>query len=169
MQAVSEFKAAIADLENFCEKETNFKVHILTDCYPMQVHFTPAETQQSLFDADTAELTDNVDENGEITSIIITLGISPQVRSNLKFKMEAALLKKLIKKASKIGELYLHAFREFTQQAFAGAVNTIMEQGLDEMWKHCGGSSRAFIYKESEFKAATEAAQLNLMRCGIRP
>lgn len=37
------------------------------------------------------------------------------------------------------------------------------------MWKHCGGSSRVFIYKESEFKAVTEAAQLNLMRCGIRP
>lgn len=165
MDAISEYTAAIADLEKFCEKETNFKVHILTDCYPLQVHFTPAETQQSMFDADTA---DNVDENGEITSIIITLGISPQVRSNLKFKLEAALLKKLIKKASQIGELYLHAFREFTQQAFTVAINNILEQGLDELWKHCGGSARAFIYKESEIKAATEAAQRNLMHCGIR-
>lgn len=152
MEAVSEFKAAIADLENFCEKETNFKVHILTDCYPMQVHFTPAETQQSMFDADTAELTDNVDENGEIKSIIITLGISQQVRSNLNFKVEAALLKKLIKKAAKVGDLYLHAFREFTQQAFAGVVADLLDKG-----------------KKCDRQAATEAAQLNLMRCGLRP
>ena len=54
----------------------------------------------------------NVDENGEVNDLTVTIGLSTAVKSTLKFKMDAKLLKKLIKLAENVGDLYYHAYRE---------------------------------------------------------
>ena len=61
--------------------------------------------QQSIFG------NENVDENGEINDLTVTVGLTTAVKSTLKFKMDSKQLKKLIKLAETIGRLYYHAFR----------------------------------------------------------
>lgn len=51
MSAQSDYKAAAAALEKFCNEETNFAVEILTENYPLSVKFTP-NAQMSLFDSE---------------------------------------------------------------------------------------------------------------------
>ena len=105
LEVCKEYNAAVAEFNSYCATEANLNVSIHTDCYPMQVHLTPSETQQTMFDND---------EEADVPSgsIIINIGIKPKFKSSLKFQMDAALLKKLIKKATNLGALYLHAFRE---------------------------------------------------------
>lgn len=112
MSAQSDYKAAAAALEKFCNEETNFAVEILTENYPLSVKFTP-NAQMSLFDSENY----TVDENGEIGNILISVGQSTRVLSTLRFKMDAKLMKKMIKLPEKVGNAYLHAFREGAQFA----------------------------------------------------
>ena len=107
MIANEEYKAALADMKNFCAKETTFDVEFLTNVYPLVAVFKP-KAQRSLFDSENY----NVDENGEIGSIQIAFGTTTKVQSSLRFKMDAKLLKKFIKLTEKVGLLYLHAFFE---------------------------------------------------------
>ena len=107
MSAQSDYKAAAAALEKFCNEETNFAVEILTENYPLSVKFTP-NAQMSLFDSENY----TVDENGEIGNILISVGQSTRVLSTLRFKMDAKLMKKMIKLSEKVGNAYLHAFRD---------------------------------------------------------
>lgn len=100
-----EYKTAVAEFEKYCADEVGLNVVINTDCYPMQVRLTPANAQQSMFEE--AEQADG--QAGGC--IIITNGIQPKIKANLKYQMDAALLKKLITKVENLGELYLHAFR----------------------------------------------------------
>lgn len=99
-----EYKAAVAEFEKYCADEVGLNVVINTDGYPMTVRLTPANAQQSMFDET---------EQADVTSgcIIITNGIQPKIKANLKYQMDAALLKKLITKVESLGKLYLHAFR----------------------------------------------------------
>ena len=106
------YEDAVADLKKFCNEATGFELTILSDDYPLQIHFIPTPTQTSFFD------TELVDENGEVTDAeqIITpcppiLGVSTVVRSSLNFRLDGATLKKLISKAEKVGAAYLHYFR----------------------------------------------------------
>ncbi|MBQ8926092.1 MAG: hypothetical protein IJ051_07545 [Clostridia bacterium] len=103
--AKSEYEAAVEKLTKFCEDRTDLAPIIVDDNYPIMVIFYP-NSQLSLF-AD-----DNVDNNGEVNSLTVTVGLSTSVKSTLKFKMDAKLLKKLIKLAEAVGNLYYHAFRE---------------------------------------------------------
>ncbi len=107
MIANEEYEAALADMKNFCAKETTFDVEFLTNVYPLVAVFKP-KAQRSLFDSENY----NVDENGEIGSIQIAFGTTTKVQSSLRFKMDAKLLKKFIKLTEKVGLLYLHAFFE---------------------------------------------------------
>lgn len=105
--AAIEFEAAVKDLKTFCENQTELDAYILADEYPIQVQFIPKNpTQLTLFG------NDNVDENGEVNDLTVTVGLSSAVKSTLKFKMDSKLLKKLIKLAKKVGTLYYQAFRE---------------------------------------------------------
>lgn len=99
------YEEAVADLKKFCDETTDFEVMILSDEYPMQIHFIPRPAQTSVFDAEL------IDENGEIGFIAVSLGISTVVRSTLDFRLDGATLKKLIKKSEKVGFAYLHYFR----------------------------------------------------------
>lgn len=99
------YEAAVADLENYCERECELVPDVRCDSYPFRVSFLPSP-QMSLFDDG------NVDENGEICEMIVTVGLAVTVKSTLEFKMESGKLRKLIRLAEKLGHLYYQAFRE---------------------------------------------------------
>lgn len=99
------YEDAVADLKKFCNEATGFEITILSDDYPLQIHFIPTPTQTSFFD------TELVDENGEVGCLSVILGVSTVVRSSLNFRLDGATLKKLISKAEKVGTAYLHYFR----------------------------------------------------------
>ena len=104
-QAWNEYIGAKEALLKFCEKFTELTPYVLDDQYPIRVQFIP-NSQFSIFG------NENVDENGEINDLIVSVGLTTAVKSTLKFKMDSKLLKKLIKLAETVGTLYYHAFRE---------------------------------------------------------
>lgn len=104
-QAQSEYEAAVNALKKFCEDSTELDVIIQDERYPIRVQFLP-KAQLNFFG------NENIDENGEINDLTVTVGLSTSVKSTLRFKMNAKLLKKLIKMAENVGAVYYHAFRE---------------------------------------------------------
>lgn len=148
MSAQSDYKAAAAALEKFCNEETNFAVEILTDNYPLSVKFTP-NAQMSLFDSENY----TVDENGEIGNILINVGQSTRVLSTLRFKMDAKLMKKMIKLSEKVGNAYLHAFREGAKFAPA-AIEKATDLFVDELWKTCIPDTSVVIFNSRKYKQA---------------
>lgn len=104
-QAQNEYIVAKEALLKFCEKFTALTPYVLDDQYPIRVQFIP-NSQFSIFG------NENVDENGEINDLTVSVGLTTAVKSTLKFKMDSKLLKKLIKLAETVGSLYYHAFRE---------------------------------------------------------
>lgn len=111
-EARKEYEAAVAEFKEFCLAEANLNVEIQTDCYPMMICLTPAAVQQSMFLTEEANL-------GANSTIMIRLGIQPIMTSNRFFKMDVEILKKITKKATKIGGLYLQAFRERAAEMLA--------------------------------------------------
>ena len=104
-EAKTEYDAAVKALNKFCDDQTDLEACILDDKYPIRVQFVP-DSQLSLFGDE------NVDENGEVNNLTVTVGLSTCVKSTLKFKMDSKLLKKLIKLAENVGNLYYQAYRE---------------------------------------------------------
>ena len=98
-----EYDAAVQRLCKFCEDNTELNVIVNDSKYPLCIQFLP-NRQLSLFE-------DNIDENGSVNEMTVTVGLTTVVKSSLKFKINSDLLKKLIKKAEKLGVLYYHAFR----------------------------------------------------------
>lgn len=103
--ARNEYNAAVDALNKFCEKYTDLDCFILCDEYPVRVRFLP-KSQIYMFDDD------NVDENGEVNDLVVTVGLTIGVKSTLKFKMDSKVLKKLIKLAEIVGCLYYQSFVE---------------------------------------------------------
>lgn len=103
--AQSTYEVAVEHLQKFCEKETELQPIIRDEQYPVQVQFIP-KPQLTVFG------NENIDENGEVNDLTVTVGLSTAVKSTLKFKMDSKLIKKLIKLAETVGSLYYHAFRE---------------------------------------------------------
>ena len=103
--AKTEYDAAVKALKKFCDEHTRLEPCILDDEYPIRVQFVPS-SQLSLFGDE------NIDENGEVNDLTVTVGLTTTVKSTLKFKMDSTLLKKLIKISEKVGRLYYQAFRE---------------------------------------------------------
>ena len=99
------YRVARESLEKFCASSTELTPYIIDDQYPTQVQFVP-NPQLSVFG------NENIDENGEVNELTVTVGLSVSVTSTLKFKMDSALLKKLIKLAEEVGALSYHAFKE---------------------------------------------------------
>ena len=102
-EAQKRYEVAVEDLNKYCEKATDLTALIFDEEYPFRVQFFP-KPQLSMFE--------NVDENGEINDLTVTVGLTTTVKSTLKFKMDSKLLKKLIKLAEAVGNLYYQAFRE---------------------------------------------------------
>ena len=103
--AQSAYKAATEALLQFCETSTDLTPVIMDEVYPFRVQYIP-EQQMTMFE------NENIDENGEVNDLTITVGMTTSVKSTLKFKMDSKLLKKLIKLAERVGDLYYHAYRE---------------------------------------------------------
>ena len=103
-RAQKTYESAVEALNKYCEKETDLMPAIRDEKYPFRVQFIPNP------DMFTPE--DNVDENGEVNDMTVTVGLDTTVRSSLKFKMNSNQLKKLIKTAETVGDLYYRAFRE---------------------------------------------------------
>ena len=102
------YDSAVDDLKKFVEDNIQgLTVVILDQSYPIRVQFIP-DPQYNLFQNPE----ENIDENGEINDMTVTVGLETSVKSTLKFKMAAKLLKKPIKLAEKVGTIYYHAFRE---------------------------------------------------------
>lgn len=131
MRAKTEFECAQNDLMKFCEGTTDYICEVNTDLYPLTAVFVP-NPQRSIFDS-------AIDENGEVGELVISVGLDTNVKSTLKFEMDAALLKKLIKSTEKIAFLYYHAFREEAgdiraqtcadDRAFAARLREVMGDG----------------------------------------
>ena len=128
MKAKIEFECAQNDLMKFCAGTTDYICEVNTNLYPLTAVFVP-NPQRSIFD---------VDENGEIGELLISVGLDTSVKSTLKFEMDAALLKKLIKSVEKIAFLYYHAFREeagdlrFKEMADDEELKDMLNQALAE-------------------------------------
>ena len=128
MKAKIEFECAQNDLMKFCATTTDYICEVNTDTYPLTAVFVP-NPQRSIFD---------VDENGEIGELVISVGLDTNVKTTLKFEMDAALLKKLIKSVEKLAFLYYHAFREEAGDLrFQGTtddeeINDMLKQALGE-------------------------------------
>ena len=114
-RARSAYAKALENLREFCEDNTDFNVAVLAGKYPVRFTFEPIK-QMGMFDEENDEM-ENVDENGEIGGLTITVGLSTTVKSTMKFHVPAALLKKLIKLSEKAGALYYHSFREEADEA----------------------------------------------------
>lgn len=102
--AQSAYDAAAATLRDFCDKYTDLIPNIVDDHYPIAIQFIP-DQQMSIFG------NRNIDENGEVKELVVTVGLNTTVNSTLDFKLDAKLLKKLIKVAETAGNLYYHAYR----------------------------------------------------------
>lgn len=98
-----EYDAAVERLCKFCKEHTDLECTVNDSKYPICITFLP-NPQLTVFD-------DNVDEDGAVNDMTVTVGLSTVVKSSLNFKMGSDLLKKIIKKAEKVGLLYYHAFR----------------------------------------------------------
>ena len=114
----------------FCATTTDYICEVNTDLYPLTAVFVP-NPQRSIFDA-------AIDENGEVGELVISVGLDTNVKSTLKFEMDAALLKKLIKSVEKIAFLYYHAYREgagdlrFMETTDDEELNDMLKQALGE-------------------------------------
>lgn len=104
-QAAVAYEAAVEKLQELCGD--TLAVSIEEQTFPIRVVFWP-NPQQSLFGNEIP----NVNPDGEVNCMIVSVGISTIVKSNLNFKIDAKLLKKLIREAEKVGHLYYLAFRE---------------------------------------------------------
>lgn len=101
MKARTEFESTRNTLMQYCEVACGYECEVKEETYPIRVVFKPMP-KESLLDKITIE-------PGEL---VIEVGLDTKVTSTLKFKMDSALLKKFIKSAEKIANLYYHAFRE---------------------------------------------------------
>lgn len=164
MSAQSDYKQAVADLETFCADETNFDVEILTETYPMSVKFTP-KAQMSLFDEQENY---RVDENGEIRNITISLGQTTRVLSTLRFKMDAKLLKKMMKLSEKVGHAYLHAFREASQLA-PGILKKAVDKFIDEMWTTSIPDASVALFNRAKFDEIVDKVLLGVVNGEAEP
>lgn len=103
--AVKRYETSMADLQNFCKKNTEFIAVEHADAYPFRVEFIP-DPQMSMFPEE------NLDETGEVRSMMISVGLTTDVRSRLAFTVEASTLKKLIRLTESCGFYYYQAFHQ---------------------------------------------------------
>ena len=98
------YETAVGKLRKYCDENTDLTPVIMDEKYPIRVQFIP-DSQLSLFG------NKNIDENGEVNDLTVSVGLVTAVESTLNFSINSKVLKKLIKLAETVGNLYYHAFR----------------------------------------------------------
>lgn len=102
-EARDAYKESILELQKFTEKNTTLEMRLIDSGYPLLIQFVQ-DPQQTLFDED---------EDGEPEgAMVVCCGIEPSVASTLRFQMDAAILRKLIKMSETVGRCYYLQFRE---------------------------------------------------------
>ena len=99
MYPISELK-----LQKYAKEEARMKAVITAGDYPWRVTFYP-DDEISMFDEN------QVDGNGELTRVTVTVGVSLTIESTLEYKLDASVLKKLISLSDKCGTLFYVAYR----------------------------------------------------------
>ena len=102
------YENALEKLSDFVSDNTRLNATISEAEYPFRVTFYP-DRQVTLLDT---ILQDNISDDGEIGFLEITVGLTTEVKSTLKFEMDSAVLKKLIRLVEKTGDIYYQAYRE---------------------------------------------------------
>lgn len=94
-EAQNAYTVAVAAAEKFCEQ--NNVIMKITESFPFVVHFT-VDAPLTLLEANSGELI--------APQIIVTVGIDSTVKSRADKAIETALLKKLIKNAEGLANLF---------------------------------------------------------------
>ncbi|MBR5460663.1 MAG: hypothetical protein IKV53_07305 [Clostridia bacterium] len=103
--ATIEYMSAINTLRDFSEKEAGLSVEIFTDKYPVRYVFTPG--------IDSAQVSiENEEANTKAGQLVITCGLKTKLENSLKFLIDAATLKKLLRLSEKTSILFYHSFCE---------------------------------------------------------
>lgn len=98
------YNTAVEKLLTYCEEETDFAhVNLQEEEYPFRVQFV-YYAQPNLFRV--------ADENGEIHDLVIEVGLSTTIESQLNYEIDAKVFKKLIKLTERAAFHYYLAFRE---------------------------------------------------------
>lgn len=106
----SNIKSALFD---YCVKNTDFEPEINEDSYPYGVRYHSTEQLTISEDGET-----RTEQGGDLTVIV---GMITKVKSTLKSRIDAKLLKKLIKLAENAADAYYHAFREAADSSYGDA------------------------------------------------
>lgn len=109
-QAQIEYQMIKAALIDYCQKNTDFEPEILEERYPFRVRYRSTVQLQLSDDGGTRAESDG--------DLVVIVGLSSKVKSTLTFRIDAKLLKKLIKLAENAAFAYYHAFREAADNDF---------------------------------------------------
>ena len=102
MKTKDHYEHVVSKLKEFCSEETEFKVEIIENTYPLEVRYTPSETQLSFFQDKY------INKDGEVGYVSVFCGIETTVKTNIELVIGDALFKKLINKAKEVGKYWLH-------------------------------------------------------------
>ena len=107
------YDEAVTSLKKYCSENTDLIPEILTDDYPARVVFfpdpqIPLYAQQKIA-SEPEEKGEDEDHGGRL---VVTCDVGVAVDSTLHFVLAAATLKKLIKKAETVCDIYYRAYRE---------------------------------------------------------
>ena len=117
------YKAAKAELDK-AAKEAGMLVNVYQADYPMTMRIFSETEQLNMYD--------EIDDDGEVGYVELTMLEKTYVKSTLKRPLPADTLKKLIRKAEAVNGCYLRAFRAVTGGATETMVNEeIVKQTAD--------------------------------------
>ena len=111
--AIDLYQIAEIKLQKCAKEEALMKAVINSDVYPWRVTFYP-DDEISIFDKE------QIDGNGELKRVTVTVGVSLTIESTLEYKLDASVLKKLISLSDKCGTLFSVAYREQEAERLAG-------------------------------------------------
>lgn len=103
--AIDMYQIAELKLQKYAKEEAQMRATINSGEYPWRVTFYP-DDEISIFDKE------QVDDNGELKHVTVTVGVSLTIDSTLEYKLDASVLKKLLSLSLKCGTLFYVAYRE---------------------------------------------------------
>jgi hypothetical protein len=103
--AMKAYESAEHALNKFCAENTRLVAIVKSGDYPVQIQFVP-DPQGDMFG------NDNVHDDGTVNEIVVTVGITTEIRNTMVFRTESKVFKKMITLAERVGLLYYQAYAE---------------------------------------------------------